>query len=640
MATLERSVVVLKRLSTISTGYAHCILDIETSSSANLTKVGAPRYAADASTSVTVVSFAIDEEPAEIWYPDQAPLPERLAEAAADPDVRFIAHNAAFEIEIARRILTPRHGLPEIALERWVCTMTTASAVAMPPDLEKLALALGLQAQKDPVGKRLMKQMSRPAPSRRHEPDRLLRLGEYCKRDVEATREAFYTLPAMSDAEQRLWLLNARINAAGVPFDRQLVVAARALAECARPELDAAMAEATNGEITTCNQVKRLAAWLDARGYPVDSVGKETIEKLLASKPTEQVRRVLELRQAGAINAVAKFDAIVAGLDPTLVHDDASKAKPWLDHVHKVYPQDAKHIIAWLAHRVQRPAEKINHALVLGGKQGIGKDSLLEPVKRAVGPWNVHEVSPQHLLGKFCNFLKSTILCVNEGRDLGEFNRYQFYEQIKPYAAAPPDTLRVNEKHLREYYIFNVCGVIITSNYKTDGLFLPADDRRHYVAWSDLTKDDFKPAYWNKLWKWYDGGGDGHVAAYLAAFDLSDFDPKAPPPKTDAFWAIADANHPPEEAELTDALDLLANPDAVTLEMIRDKAIGEFEDWLRDRKNRRAIPYRMEACGYMPVRNPAAKDGYWCVNGIRSPIYAKATLPPADRLKAVKKLAE
>ena len=40
--------------------------------------------------------------------------------------------------------------------------------------------------------------------------------------------------------------------------------------------------------------------------------------------------------------------------------------------------------------------EKINHALVLGGEQGIGKDTLLEPVKHAVGPWNFDEVSPQH----------------------------------------------------------------------------------------------------------------------------------------------------------------------------------------------------------------------------------------------------
>ena len=110
---------------------------------------------------------------------------------------------------------------------------------------------------------------------------------------------------------------------------------------------------------------------------------------------------------------------------PTLAFGDPSKAGPWLDHVRNVYPTDADHIINWLAHRVQRPQEKINHALVLGGQQGIGKDTLLEPVKRAVGPWNFAEVSPQQLLGRFNGFLKSVILRVSEARDLGEVNRYR-----------------------------------------------------------------------------------------------------------------------------------------------------------------------------------------------------------------------
>ena len=135
--------------------------------------------------------------------------------------------------------------------------------------------------------------------------------------------------------------------------------------------------------------------------------------------------------------------------------------------VRKVYPDDADHIIRWLAHRVQHPDEKINHALVLGGPQGIGKDTLLEPVKYAVGPWNFREVSPKQVMGRFNNFLKSVILRISEARDLGEFDRYAFYDHMKAYTAAPPDVLRVDEKHLREYSVFNVCGVIITTNHKT-----------------------------------------------------------------------------------------------------------------------------------------------------------------------------
>jgi hypothetical protein len=301
-----------------------------------------------------------------------------------------------------------------------------------------------------------------------------------------------------------------------------------------------------------------------------------------------------------------------------------SEAGKWTDHISKVFGNDATDIIYWLAHRVQRPHEKINHAIVLGGNQGVGKDTLLEPVKRSVGPWNFCEVSPQHLLGQFNGFLKSVILRVSEARDLGDVDRFKFYDHSKAFTAAPPDVLRVNEKHLREHNVVNVTGVIITSNHKTDGIFLPADDRRHFVAWSELSRDDFEDGYWKDLWRWYEAGGYGHVAAYLAALDLSPFDPKAPPRKTSAFWAIVDASRAPEDAEMADVLDRLGNPDAVTIARIVTEAPATFAGWLNDRKNRKAIGHRMRDCGYEPVRNDVAKDGLWVVNGARQVIYAKS----------------
>jgi hypothetical protein len=78
------------------------------------------------------------------------------------------------------------------------------------------------------------------------------------------------------------------------------------------------------------------------------------------------------------------------------------------------------------------------------------------------------------------------------------------------------------------------------------------------VAWSDASKEDFEDAYWNDFWHWYENeGGIGHVIAYLNKINISDFDPKASPPKTAAFWSIVDANRSPEESELADAIDLL-----------------------------------------------------------------------------------
>lgn len=281
---------------------------------------------------------------------------------------------------------------------------------------------------------------------------------------------------------------------------------------------------------------------------------------------------------------------------PAIRLGDAALAGPWLEHVQLVYPNDADHIIKWLAQRVQRPQEKINHAIVLGGKMGIGKDTIVEPVKRAVGPWNFGEIFPQQLLGRFNGFVKSVILRISEARDLGDVNRFQFYDHLKAYTAAPPDVLLCDEKNLREYSVPNCCGVIITTNYKTDGIYLPEDDRRHYVAWSELDKQNFAPAYWRKIYHWYDSGGTEHVAAYLASLDIYAFDPKAPPPQTEAFWAIVNASRAPEDAELATALEALREPDVVWVTKIAAHTSTSFAEWLLDRKNSRRIPHRFEEC--------------------------------------------
>jgi hypothetical protein len=321
-------------------------------------------------------------------------------------------------------------------------------------------------------------------------------------------------------------------------------------------------------------------------------------------------------------------------IPPRIARGDPSKAEPWTDHVRYLFGEAAEHIIRWVAHRVQRPGEKINHALFLGGKQGIGKDTLLQPVKYAVGPWNFVEATPVQMLGRFNGFVKSVILRVNEARDLGDVDRFAFYDHMKVYTAAPPDVIRCDEKNIREHAVLNVCGVVITSNNKGDGLYLPADDRRHFVAWSDLDSRDFTENYWREINGWLANGGTGHVTAFLQDFDLSDFNPKAPPPKTAAFWEIVDANRAPEDAELADVLDAIGRPDAITLMRLEFMSIGSFKEWLQDRRNRRQIPHRLESAGYTPVRNPAAESGLWVIGGKRQTVYAKTTMTVRDRLAA------
>jgi DNA polymerase len=313
---LERLPNVLTDIETeISIGASHVVIDMETCSALSVGDVGPSKYAKHLSTWVRVIVFAIDDDDPITWDPKTEPAPAQLITVAADHEVKFIAHNAGFEIEIWQRILVPQYGLPPIDLTRWICTQMTALASAMPADLEKLALALGLKFQKDTAGARLMKQMARAESVAQDTPERIATLRNYCTRDVLTTREAYYTLPALTDEEQALWLLNHKINSRGIHFDRALTVASRRIAEQTRPELNAAIAKATGGEITTTNQVLCLKRWFVRRGFVVKSLDKDGVNELLAGELPADVRQVAELRQAGAGSATAKFDAILTNLE-------------------------------------------------------------------------------------------------------------------------------------------------------------------------------------------------------------------------------------------------------------------------------------------------------------------------------------
>lgn len=379
----------------------------------------------------------------------------------------------------------------------------------------------------------------------------------------------------------------------------------------------------------------------------IDSVLPRPFPRLKASDWLDQNRAVEQLTWAPGEPQIIKdkyvagggwtpypggrvFNFYLAPEPPTA--GDPAKAQRWIDHVSLLYPDTCGDIIWWCAHRVQHPNIKINHAVVLGGDPGIGKDTLLEPVRRAVGYWNTATIQPPAIVGRFNGFLKSVVLVIAEARDMGETNRYQFYEHMKAILAAPPETLRVDEKNVQEYDIPNLVGVVFTTNHK-NSLFLTADDRRHLVCWSDAKQDDFARSHWTEFYAWYERGGFAHVAAYLMTLDLTLFDPKAPPPKTQAFWDMVNATRPQEAAELADLIDEMGNPAVVASGQIVARAAGtELWMWLTDRKTRHMLTKRLADVGYVPLPNPDTKDRLWKVNGKRQTLYALNTLSPSEAM--------
>ena len=142
--------------------------------------------------------------------------------------------------------------------------------------------------------------------------ERLQRLCDYCKQDVEVERELYARLPSLLPAEQIIWLLSCAINERGFHVDRNLAEAARKIAAAAGPEIDAELATITSGAVTGINQIARLQAWLQSQGCTAETLDKKAIAKLLTDELPVPVRRVLELRQDGAQAAAKKITALLA----------------------------------------------------------------------------------------------------------------------------------------------------------------------------------------------------------------------------------------------------------------------------------------------------------------------------------------
>jgi hypothetical protein len=293
--------------------------DIETRSTVDLTAAGAWHYAADASTEVLCVGYAVDDGEPQVWIPGDS-IPEAFITATS-----VVAHNFMFERAITTHILTPRFGWPEIPLERQVCSMSMALTCALPGALENVAPALGLPFQKDREGYTLMRKMSRPLSRRKSDPPGLIRwhdtpearvrLAEYCKQDVVVERAVFQALPPLIASEQALFVLDAIINQRGFHVDVELAKAARNIAQNERVTINMEISALTENKVTSVNQVARIVAFVRRHGHVITSLTKRSVSAVLAHEPGDNVRRLLELRREGARASVSKINALFKSVD-------------------------------------------------------------------------------------------------------------------------------------------------------------------------------------------------------------------------------------------------------------------------------------------------------------------------------------
>jgi len=296
------------------------VLDYETRSTVDLTVTGAEPYARDPSTDVWCAAYAFDDLPVELWLPGQQCPAEITEHVEAGRTV--VCHNFSFEYNITRHIMAPRYGWPVIQPTQVHDTCAEAFALAIPGKLENAAAALGLDAQKDMKGHRLMLQMCQPRsigaderPIWWDDQERRERLYAYAKMDVEAERELYSRSRRLSRDEHNTFVLDHKINERGVYIDQPLVRASLALIDAERARMNKRMSDITGGVVGTYTQTAALTAWVVSMGVPAVSIAKDQI-KLMSKDETVPaiVNEALAIRAEANKSSTAKLTAMLGGI--------------------------------------------------------------------------------------------------------------------------------------------------------------------------------------------------------------------------------------------------------------------------------------------------------------------------------------
>ncbi|MBW7571241.1 DNA polymerase [Caproiciproducens faecalis] len=299
-------------------------IDIETYSSAPLSKCGVYKYVEAPDFEILLFGFSADCGPVQVI--DLAcgeKLPQVITTALTDETVTKWAFNANFERICLSRFL----GLPTgeyLDPSQWRCSMVWAATMGLPLSLEGVGAVLGLEKQKLTEGKDLIKYFCQPCTPTKsndgrtrnrpyHAPDKWVTFKRYNTCDVEtemSVQEKLSKFPV----PDRLWdeyHLDQEINDRGVALDMVMVKQSIDMDSKSRQQLTTAMKKLT--ELDNPNSVQQMKQWLAYNGLETDTLGKKAVAELLKTAP-EPLGHALSLRQQLAKSSVRKYQAMEAAV--------------------------------------------------------------------------------------------------------------------------------------------------------------------------------------------------------------------------------------------------------------------------------------------------------------------------------------
>lgn len=309
-------------------------IDIETFSSADLSKCGVYKYAEAPDFEILLFGYSADGAPVQVVdLATGKTIPDEVVAALTDDTVIKWAFNAQFERICLSRWLRDHgsfdntgYSIPEDTLgdylnpASWHCTMIRSAYMGLPLSLEGVGAVLGLDKQKLAEGKDLIRYFCQPcAPTKSNggrtrnrpedAPEKWTAFKRYNVRDVEVEMSIQAKLVKFPVPES-VWEeyhIDQEINDRGVALDMDLVHQAIEMDTRSRQELLAGMKRLT--ELENPNSVQQTKQWLSENGLELDSLGKKDVAEAIKTAPPDQ-REVLLLRQQLAKSSVKKYQAM------------------------------------------------------------------------------------------------------------------------------------------------------------------------------------------------------------------------------------------------------------------------------------------------------------------------------------------
>ena len=295
-------------------------IDIETYSSADLTKTGVYRYVEDDNFEILLFGYSIDG--GEVYVIDLTMgerIPADVLTALEDESVIKWAFNASFERVCLSRYL----GYPigeYLSPHSWHCSMIWSAYMGLPLSLKGAGAVLGLDKQKMGEGADLIKYFCKPCTATKvnggrtrnmptDAPDKWATFKEYNKRDVEVEiqiQQKLVKFP-VPDFVWEEYHISEEINDRGIGVDMPFVRNAIGIDARSRGVLSSEMQDIT--ALENPNSVMQMKVWLAENGLEVDSLGKKEVAAMLEDAPAE-LKDVLLLRQQLAKSSVKKYTAM------------------------------------------------------------------------------------------------------------------------------------------------------------------------------------------------------------------------------------------------------------------------------------------------------------------------------------------